>query len=1230
MSIAKVCKFQLEKKEISYDCGETWNPTSTKRKIEGREPVERNSRDCGFQESRETVVSGYTCNGYDKYTQLVDIVSYDGGETWDVISGSSRLGTLVERFSSDCCQLRTVSATVCTELFRKANVDIQEASLDGETWIPTGRYTVTQYLDEYNIDCMNEYEVKFLGVPTSGTTGASFFVYNMYKNDICDTVTSYDPTCNSATGNTLIGDGEGYVVIGCDSLGNTFCVTSRELNDSSMAGSFTEDEVRTIIHMKYIFIADCANNPCIARGNDERNLLNGSTYLPYASLEKIFISSGVTGTLTHNACWYGNPSLGLSALTEIVGLGDSQITYIDERMFEDCPNLRSVHLPRTLYCLDLGAFRGCTAMTSVTIDSRALRDLKESYQDLYYQQFANCTSLQTVTFPNDYYGVIYKQMFYDCPSLTAVTLGNPSEIRDRAFQGCSSLTSIDLGDRVTSIGSYAFAGCTSLADIYIGQTENILSHIGNNAFPSGCTVHVPCDAYPYWHQAYDIDHPELGVHIAYDTACTTTYRWVESGSTCDCVNNNRCALEIEQYSTDSGETWINTGNERQGAVTEYDCMECGYIPSDFVLKAQYSNGNYMAATGGTSITSYIANMNQASANTCVSGAYTKCWIGSGVTSIARGAFSNKTSITSIEIPNSVTSIDQGAFVGCSSLTSVTIPTGITIIRQGTFASCTSLSSITIPNGVTTIYGEGGPTPEYYHTGAFQGCSGLTSITIPDSVTYIGGWCFSGCRSLRSVTIGSGISTIERLAFLNCTGLTSITIMATTPPTLPTDGGGGQFMNTNDCPIYVPPESVNAYKTASGWSSYANRISSFYSSVTAKYDVVSTSNPTKIGYDDYTSGFSSIKIDGVAQQNVVSAYTFNTVGEHTVQYTLTDPTTIGTDAFFGCDRLTNALIFGDVTTIGQAAFSICYSLSSVTIPDSVTSIGNAAFYYCTGLTTCTIGSGVTTIGYNAFNYCSSLSGDLVISDSVTSIDSNAFFACSNITSVTIGSGITYFGSSVFNGCGGLTSVIIQATTPPTLNDANAFTNPSNYPIYVPFASVDAYKAASGWSSLASRIEAIPFKWKATYSDSSVVSADCVSSNEIAYGEINGTNLVSLEIGSCATSIGQRAVSGCSTLREIVIPDTVTNIGYGAFFYCNGATACTIGSGVTNIDESAFDNCSSLASITIFATTPPTLGSYAFYKTNECPIYVPAASVNAYKGAGGYWYGYRERIQAIPNS
>lgn len=156
-----------------------------------------------------------------------------------------------------------------------------------------------------------------------------------------------------------------------------------------------------------------------------------------------------------------------------------------------------------------------------------------------------------------------------------------------------------------------------------------------------------------------------------------------------------------------------------------------------------------------------------------------------------------------------------------------------------------------------------------------------------------------------------------------------------------------------------------------------------------------------------------------------------------------------------------------------------------------------------------------------------------------------------------------------------------------------------------------------------------KWLATYSDSHTESAQCDSSSAITQNEVTSENLVGVEIGDCVTSIGERAFFVCDSLESIDIPDSVTSIGERAFSNCFSMTSVTIGSGITYIRDGAFYNCPSLSSMTFEATTPPTLDAGAFSNTNNCPIYVPAESVDAYK-AGSGWYEYASRIQAIPNS
>ena len=182
------------------------------------------------------------------------------------------------------------------------------------------------------------------------------------------------------------------------------------------------------------------------------------------------------------------------------------------------------------------------------------------------------------------------------------------------------------------------------------------------------------------------------------------------------------------------------------------------------------------------------------------------------------------------------------------------------------------------------------------------------------------------------------------------------------------------------------------------------------------------------------------------------------------------TTIGEDAFANCSGLTSINIPNSVTTIGEGAFRHCSSLTSVTIPNSVTSIGNNVFRDCSGLTSIIIPNSVTTISMGAFFYCSSLT-NITIPNSVTTIGEGAF-QNTGFTSITIPNSVTSIGQYAFYNCNSLTSITVEATTPPTLG-GNAFIfNASGRKIYVPSASVAAYKAASGWSDYAADIQAIP--------------------------------------------------------------------------------------------------------------------------------------------------------------
>ena len=188
---------------------------------------------------------------------------------------------------------------------------------------------------------------------------------------------------------------------------------------------------------------------------------------------------------------------------------------------------------------------------------------------------------------------------------------------------------------------------------------------------------------------------------------------------------------------------------------------------------------------------------------------TSVTIPDSVTTIGNYAFEDCSSLTSVTIPDSVTSIGSFTFADCSSLTSVTIPDSVTEIGMRAFAYCYSLTSVTIPDSVTTI-----------GNNAFELCSSLTSVTIPDSVTTIGESAFQNCAILEQVVIGSGVKKIGSYAFRYCYVLNDISIKATTPPSI----DASSFSDIGTSPIfYVPTESVEAYKSATNWSEYANYI-----------------------------------------------------------------------------------------------------------------------------------------------------------------------------------------------------------------------------------------------------------------------------------------------------------------------------------------------------------------------------------------------------------------------
>ena len=161
----------------------------------------------------------------------------------------------------------------------------------------------------------------------------------------------------------------------------------------------------------------------------------------------------------------------------------------------------------------------------------------------------------------------------------------------------------------------------------------------------------------------------------------------------------------------------------------------------------------------------------------------------------------------------------------------------------------------------------------------------------------------------------------------------------------------------------------------------------------------------------------------------------------------------------------------VTRIGDNAFYDWTSNNQpLVIPNSVTNIGTNAFRSWTSNNQpLVIPNSVTSISSSVFNGWSSNNQPLVISDSMISTGITAFRNwTSNTHPLVIPSSLASIAQYLFDGWKLVPYVEMKRTTPPTLANANAFRNQNNAPIYVPDESVDAYKTATNWVNLASRI------------------------------------------------------------------------------------------------------------------------------------------------------------------
>ena len=372
--------------------------------------------------------------------------------------------------------------------------------------------------------------------------------------------------------------------------------------------------------------------------------------------------------------------------------------------------------------------------------------------------FQGCTSLEEVTIPSNV-TKIGQYSFKKCEGLEKVTIEDNAEaeatttIDKQAFKDCTELRELTIGNCVKSIGNRAFMNCTSLQEVTIPDS---VKSIGGGAFKD-CTgltsITIPDSVTSIGQQAFDNIDKNCEFHL-------TIGKEIENKKIEDIVSipkdkvkfviikDSVTKIGIRAFSGCTGLTSITIPDSVKsiGGGAFKDCTDLTSINVDTRNPKYKSIDGVLFSKDGTKLIKYPEGKNADN--------YT---VSDSVTSVGKWAFYGCTGLTSINIPDSVTSIGEAAFRGCKGLTSINVDEGnpnyksidgVLFSKDGTeliqYPEGKDADNYDIPDIVTSI-GEN----------AFNSCTSLTSINIPNSVTNIGDWAFHGCKGLKEVTIPKG-------------------------------------------------------------------------------------------------------------------------------------------------------------------------------------------------------------------------------------------------------------------------------------------------------------------------------------------------------------------------------------------------------------------------------------------------------------------------------------------
>lgn len=860
--------------------------------------------------------------------------------------------------------------------------------------------------------------------------------------------------------------------------------------------------------------------------NEGLEEIGDTAFKNITTLRSVVIPSTVKKIGTE--AFYGCNGLTSLTFTPTAKAAESVSLYVAESTFYGCAALTKVILPERLQYISDNMFYGCSALKTITIPTTVGNDTVDGVfqYGVGVQAFYNCSLLSDITFTK-------LSEIYTATEIEEIT-ARPLSFGDKAFYDCTSLTELNLPNRIAAAGQAIPKGLNDKVTNYSGY--DVFAYTTNSTYGayaySGVFIGTSSSSITNYTSLQRINVEEGGDFASYDGVLYTAglskvvfcpqarqgtveiaYQ-AETFVPCAfrfCTNVESVVFQATPDGTAETDFYladaypINKSNTSDGSLNSYTYSTEAFISCTNLQSVVFPKR--LTSIGAYALYSYRSSSSTSYANGFIHISFAE---GCRLTTIGDGAFQN-TYIESFAMPSNVTTIGKEPFKGCDALTTLNVSesTDATMLTE-LIIGATAIETVIIPVANQSIKDENGVIYSYDNTILVVALPKMQAaeLIIPATVTTISANAFASTTTLKKVSFAAGTEslTIADNVFAGC-NLESIVL-----PARLTEMGPYIF---DGCTLLNSVTFENGFKCAISDYAFQN-----------------------------CTALESIQIPA----NVLA---------------------IGAYAFSGCGNLAT-ISFAEnsqMKSIGVRAFQNCTALTEITLPITVNSLGaedytgSSAGYYTTDTYT--------------FMGCTSLE-TATLSDNLTMIGGYTFQNCSSLKTVKLPSNLEVMGRLVFSGCEALTTVNYGS------EDAS----------WTPAWRAIGNSAFNGCSSLTSIALPSSLKEAGTY-----VFANCTSLAEVTYNGVmavsnymfqNCTNLTTVTFGSSAnfTTIGNYAFQNCESLTEISLPKSCITVGNYAFDGCADLRSFSYtgeGSGEGFIGTYAFQNCISLKDVTINENT-----------------------------------------------